>query len=651
MTLYRQLLTAVIVLFMLLYVVTILSMLRNSTGLLEQQMQVHAQDTANSLALSMTQAALGGEVATLDVMFNAVADRGYFYRIEFVDLEGHVLLERNFSVDLKVAPGWFVSLVSLEAPSASAEVTSGWTRLGRVNTYSYPGQAYATLWSLTVQQLIWFFCIVILVLLLAAMALRVLLRPLHRLEAQADAICNQQFPLQKNVPRTRELARVVEAMNRLSSRLKELFDHQLLQIQRLQERNFRDPVTKLSNRADFDAGMRGVISESGAGNGALMILSIANFERVNRLGSRADGNAVLYELGQRLKPLQKRYPGALLARRQGADFTVFIPGVSVEDGRELALELAELASGLSWEHQVDDPLIVHLGYTHHEHFSDPVALLREADAALRQAQLQHVSCWHEFSGEPPDLRMAHAPGEWPGLLARCLEKRQLLLEWQPMITKDHAVIGHEVYVRLQDGGEVFYPATFLPAAERYGSVPAIDRMMLETLAAAVDHEANGIIAVNLSGLSAADAAFGEWLPSFLSRHPLLAQRLVFEVPEYHLLPHGKDIVRLQQIMAPWGAGIAVDHFGRGSLAVKCLYSLPLRYLKLHRSFVRGIEHSAEQQAFVQALLQMVLVRDIPLYVEGVESAEEFSTLAGLGVTVMEGYHAGRPVPLPDSSSG
>lgn len=398
MTLYRQLLTAVIVLFLLLYSVNTLINIRSSADLVEQQMQVHAQDTANSLALSMTQAAHDGEVATIDTLFNAISDRGYFHRVEFVDLAGNILFEREFAMASRWAPGWFMRIVSLTVPTASAEVSSGWTRLGTVNIFSYPGQAYATLWAVTLRQLTWFFVMTALVLVLSMLALRVLLRPLQRVEQQADAICNQQFFEQEKLPRTRELARVVEAMNRMAHRLRELFEDQLAQISRLQEQRYRDPVTGLPNRADLDARLLALTAEEDRSSGAMMILSIVDFARVNELTNRSEGNAVLYELGIRLKRLQDHYPGLLVARRQGADFSLFAPGISRQEGRELAAELMLLAEGLPWTYQADNPLQVQVGYTHHESFSEPALLLTEADLALRQARLHGEAGWHEFSG-------------------------------------------------------------------------------------------------------------------------------------------------------------------------------------------------------------------------------------------------------------
>ncbi len=641
MTLYRQLLAAVIVLFLLLYSVNTLINIRSHADLVERQMQVHAQDTATSLALSMTQAAMDSDSATLETMFNAVSDRGYFQRIEFVDLKGNTVLEREFPLVVESVPDWFVRMIQLAAPPASAEVSSGWMRLGRVDVFSYPGQAYATLWSLTVRQLIWFLVVTLLVSLLSALALRVLLGPLDRVEAQARAICEQQFPVQERMPRTRELARVVEAMNRMARRLRQLFEGQLAQISRLQEQSFRDPVTGLSNRADFDARLQALAEDREEGGGALLILSVADFARVNRLAGGAEGNEVLRELGNRLRSATADSPELIVARRQGADFAIYAPGASAPRGHELAERLLARLVGVQWSGGSDDPLVVHGGLTCHSEFSSTAELLREADAALAQARLQAPNGWQEYREGSMRERTTPSPEQWRQILARCIEERRVTLAFQPLYSPDRTLVGQEVYVRLRDEDQLILPGVFLPAAERYGVVAAIDRLMLEALAAR-SIAGTGLVSVNLSGAAAADAEFRAWLTEFLVAHHALAARLVLEFAERHLTAHGEDIARLQKAVAAFGTRIAVDHFGRSSLALQQLHSLPLQYLKLHRSFVRGVDGSTDQQAFIHALVQMARAREIELHAEGVESAAEFEALQGLGVSAMEGYYLGAP---------
>ena len=167
MTLFRQLIIAIVLLFVCLYAGNTLVSLYNNQQLVAEQMHVHAQDTATSLGLSMTQAAQEKDIATMDTMFNAVSDSGYFQRIYFSDLDGNTLIDREFPVSLQGVPGWFVSFIDLPSNEGRAEVTSDWMQLGEVVVVSHPGQAYLKLWRVTTTQLVWFAVITLAVCLLS----------------------------------------------------------------------------------------------------------------------------------------------------------------------------------------------------------------------------------------------------------------------------------------------------------------------------------------------------------------------------------------------------------------------------------------------------------------------------------------------------
>ena len=253
MTLYRQLIIAVLGVLVLLYFGNLFVSFNNSKSLVAQQMQTHAQDAATSLAMSMTQATEGKDIATLNTMLNAVSDSGYYKQIYFVDMNGDTVLKREFPVLVEGVPQWFVNVMKLPDYEGSAEVASGWVILGKLVVVSHPGQAYQNLWRAMLMHLAWFSLIGVGSCIAAFFAVGVVLAPLREVESQANAICEQQFVQQSTLPKTRELSVVVQAMNRLSSRLEGLFHSQSDLISDLRNQSHTDIVTGLSNRTDFDA--------------------------------------------------------------------------------------------------------------------------------------------------------------------------------------------------------------------------------------------------------------------------------------------------------------------------------------------------------------------------------------------------------------
>ncbi|TNE83120.1 MAG: EAL domain-containing protein [Gammaproteobacteria bacterium] len=652
-TLFRQLIVAIVLLFICLYAGNTVVSLRNNQHLVADQMHVHAQDTATSLGLSMTQAAQDKDIATLDTMFNAVSDSGYYQRVYFTDLDGKVLIDRSFPVAIESVPAWFVSLVSLPESEGRAEVTSGWTQLGEVTVVSHPGQAYMKLWQVTTTQLIWFASITLGVCLLAYIALKWLLVPLARVEAQANEICEKRFVVQETIPKTRELGKVVEAMNRMALQLKHIFEEQLDLIGRLQKQSFQDEVTGLSNRADFDNRLMSFANdqEGGTHTGALSILALSDIACVNEYAGRQEGNAILRSIGEQLKQAVSEHPRAVVARRQGPEFSVFVPDVTPQEGEALAEGMFQSMQGISWLHNQKCPLRFHMGYTYSSHLSSGPEMLGEADIALRQAKLGSASRWIKFAdvtdGEVPVL--GKPLNDWESYLQQVIDNRLVALHFQPIYTVQgkKSLVAHEVFVRFLHGADLLAAGVVIPIAERLGLMPKLEQLVLESLASTHRQEGiEGKLCVNLSMASIKSPGFMKWLDTFLSSQRKLAAKLVFEVPEYAMKVDDAPLRALCDLLGKRHSSLGIDHFGLGAVAFGYLGSLPLHHLKVHRSFTRELDGNQDNQFYIKSLAGLIHNSGLQLWVEGVESEAEWAQLQPLGVDAAQGYFLGEPQVKP-----
>ncbi len=225
MTLYRQLIIFTLALFFILFTGTWLAKVESTRTFLADQLESHAQDTATSLALSITQYMIEKDMPTIESMINAVFDRGYYGSIQLSDVRGDVLIERNLDVSIENVPPWFIRWIRLEAPDASAGIMSGWNQAGSVYVKSHPGYAYKTLWEDVIRTTIWFVACGIFVLVAGSLGL-MLLKPLVLAEQQADAICRKEYEIQNAHRGPLSSRRVVEAMNRMTNKVKEMFEEQ-----------------------------------------------------------------------------------------------------------------------------------------------------------------------------------------------------------------------------------------------------------------------------------------------------------------------------------------------------------------------------------------------------------------------------------------
>lgn len=643
MTLFRQLIIAIVTLFVILYSVEV-GIVYQSRLLVEQQMKVHAQDTATSLALSMSQAASENDLVTLETLFNAISDSGYYQRIYFANLKKDVLVDRSFPVLVEGVPDWFIELIQIQPHEGKAEVSSGWEMLGELTVVSHPGQFYLRLWEENKKRLIWFSLVTLSVCILSAIALGIILRPLVRVERQANAICNKEFIIQDTLPGSRELKSVVLAMNRMAKQLKEIFDSQLNLIQQLQKNSLRDSVTGLSNRADFDARFDHLTSsDAGPVSGAVYILAIAKFDAVNDKAGRDEGNAILRRVGEVLEQTTGDNPNVLLARRQGPQFSLFVPDLIREDALLLARKIYDVVLTVEWKFQEQDPLIIHMGMCFSPEIENARDMLVEADLALKKAQNNgDVSSWMELGaaqgGDSIPLLSRPIP-EWRTLLEAELESQSLPIVFQPIFSSSRQLIGQEVFARLESEGRLITAGIFMPLVERFGLSVQFDQLVLNRvadLASAIPD--NQFICINLCTCSIQNDEFVSWLDKWLLHHPSLATQLIMEIPE-HAMRAIEPVRNLVQVLQKYKVRLGIDHFGLDSTAFGYLASLPLHHAKVHSSFIQEIDSKPDNRFYIESLAQIMRTRDILLMVEGVESQEEWETVVTLGIDAAQGVDA------------
>ena len=649
MTLYRQLTIAVLAALLLLYLESLAVSFNNTKSLVAQQMEANTQDAATSLAFSMSQTVTGNDIGMLESMLNKVSDSGHYRRIYFVDIKDNTVLERDFPVQVQGVPQWFANIMHLPDYQAEAEVTSDWVILGKLVVVSHPGQAYQNSWQALVRQLMWFSLLGVIIGVVAFLAVRRVVTPLRGIETQANEICEQRFVQQEALPKTRELRAVVVALNRLSSKLKALFDSQADLIGDLRQRSHIDVVTGLSNRTDFDARLNTFVSDEAETHcGALMIIALNNLGSINELAGRLEGNEVLRLLGLSLQRGLEDHEEALVARRQGAEFGLFVPDITEQEADALAASLILEASRISWQHQEQLPLSITMGFTYSNKVTNGPELLSEADMALHSIDIDNDEGWSKFSameaaGVPLVSRSAL---DWKKFIEQTIVDRAVELYIQPTVAvSNKQPLAFEVYARFRTTDDHQLTAgTVIPMVRRFGCSVALDQLVLEKLAETVP-EGSETLAVNICAESVRSTAFCEWLPTFLAANKELARRLVIEVSEQTLKTSKSDIRSFQNILARYDSGLAIDHFGLESSSFGYLASIPLRYLKVHRSFVRNIHLSRDNQFYVKALAQLARTREIQIVVEGVETEAEWSVLSALNIDSAQGFLLGHPQAL------
>jgi diguanylate cyclase (GGDEF)-like protein len=649
MTLYRQLIVIIISLFTACFLISVTISTGNLRSFLGEQLESHAQDTATSLGLSLSPYMQSNDTAVMSAMVDAIFDRGYYRTISVTAVNGESLIERSNPATSKGVPSWFVDYIDLRLPAAEAMVMSGWKQAATVVVTSHPGYAYQELWDNCLDTFLLFSLMAVAAILLGILAVHLLLKPLKRVEEQAEAICHQHFVIQEKLPRTRELRRVVEAMNRLASKINEIFMEQSSSTEQLREQAYKDPVTGLGNRRYFDRQLQASLeSREESSEGTILLLELSQLEQVNTTSGYQAGDMLLHRAAELIQKRLAEFSTYFVSRISGAGFGIVVEAINSQEADALANALVRDLLQLHTENLVEDSNIAHIGSAMWESGDCMSDVLAEADNALRAAQAMGNNGWHRH--EPTDEAPHSIPGaaQWYSRLKQAIGSASATLCVQPVLEftgSGDKVLHKEIFLRLPDeNGRYITAGVFMPMAERTGLAAELDRLaigkLLDYLSANPTDSSR--YAVNLAATSLHNPAFVEWLCGQLQANPECGRRIAFEFPESGVLGNIPNTFTVVDRLSALGCDCGIDHFGRNFNSFGYLRSLRVRYLKIDGGYTRNINRETDNQFFVRSLADTAHSVDIRVFTEAVESEKELDAIRLLNVDGVQGYLVGKP---------
>lgn len=649
MTLYRQLLLFTLFLFSILLFGVWIEKLYSTRTFLVNQLESHAQDTATSLGLSLSPVLAEGDISSVDTMMNAVFDRGYYRRITLEDVYGKVVTERVLKVEYEGVPDWFVELIPVKTPVADALIMAGWNQAGKLYVESHPGYAYKTLWETAVRISGYFFSACLLVLAFGALGLNMLLKPLKRVEQQAEAICKKEYSIQQDLPRTRELRRVVISMNRMTAKVKDMFAEQAKVAEKLRRNAYSDVLTGLGNRRYMNGQVEAHLEKaSDADFGGFILVQVIDLQEINKQNGFEIADKLLKRIADTIKKATSSASKVVLARLTGGDFAIFLPDMSSSDITEIVELLHENMGKISSENIIDRKELSNIGCAFYERKTSFPQLLSEADSALQAAKQKGPNKW-VLTTIAPDDNVAKGQLWWKDTLERVLESRAVVLYDQPVVdSKSPEVILHrEVLARISlQPDEVVSAGVFVPMAQRFGLISLLDQLVVSLL---FEHIERGNtfnrVAVNVSPASLADSEFVEWILYKLKTLRKSSSTIIFELAEYGAVQNLEVVKAFSHEVRKLGHAIGLDHFGQSFSHFGYLKSLKPEYVKIDRGFTKELEtetSSGDSEFFIDALCSVAHSLDIKVIAEGVEKSEQVDALVELNIDALQGYLFGKP---------
>ncbi len=432
---------------------------------------------------------------------------------------------------------------------------------------------------------------------------------------------------------------------------RDISDHRR-RIEQLEHQARHDGLTGLGNRSAFEDRLRR-LHEDARANGhthALLYLDLDHFKVVNDTHGHPVGDRLLCEIAGLL--LARVRDRDLVARLGGDEFGILLEHCTMHDAEALGQTLVQAIDchRFVWNgHSFRVSASIGLTTITRERKSCE-EVLSFADAACYvakdngrngvQAYFGGVRC----TGKRKEL-------DWVNRLHAALEQNRFRLFYQRILPV--AFRGEREYRELllrliDEDGQQVSPAEFLPVAERYDLMPAIDRWVLDRLRqslASLPPSARRFkthYAMNLSGASLSDSAFREQLIETVE-HPAFEHiELCFEITESAAVRDMDRAVSLMERLRRTGCRIALDDFGQGMSSFAYLKHLPIDYLKIDGALVRQMHTDERDFRIVEAINQMAQHLGFRTVAEFVEQPAILERLAQLGVDFAQGFHLHRP---------
>ena len=424
--------------------------------------------------------------------------------------------------------------------------------------------------------------------------------------------------------------------------------------ERLRWQAAHDALTGLPNRREFEHCLGKLVAEAHAldAKHVLLYIDLDQFKIINDTCGHSAGDALLKRLASQIKARLRR--NDVLARLGGDEFGVLLADCSIEDGRELVegLRAAVTSQRFEWEGKAFETTCS-IGYVAITRTSPSAAqLMSNADAACYVAKDKGRNRTQEYFGGK-DCTRKRLEMEWAVRITQALDGERFALYYQtiaPVTDTQRLPVQREILLRMIDeNGEIVPPAQFIPAAEKYNLMTAIDRFVvrkvLDWLAANPAEAVRYVWSINLSGQSLGDEAFLGFIAAELKRTQVAGERLCFEITETAAIA---DLARAQRFIAELKqlrCRFALDDFGSGMASYGYLKNLPVDTIKIDGGFIKGMVNDAIDQVMVESIHRVARLMGIRTVAEFVEDAAIFARLKTIGVDYAQGFYVHRPEPL------
>jgi len=629
MSLYKQLWLAVILLMTLAFSGSFLLATKSAQNYLSEQLQLKNFDNATSLALSLSQQ---NDPVLRELLITAQFDNSHYEFIRLMDPTGSVLVEHG-SDKTVFAPTWFMSIFPIEATPGIAQVTNGWQQIGTLSLKSDSRFAYGEMWVSTQLMFLYFLAGALFSGLIGNRLLKVILKPLNDVVDQSKAIGERRFITIKE-PKTLEYRLLVQSMNNLSGRVKQLLDTEGGSLQELRKEAETDSITGLLNREAFMQQLSSLLNQGNENTeGSLVLLRLQHLAELNRSEGRDVIDSLLQNIGASLNDLADQCEGSMAGRLNGSDFVLLLPGC--EQTEKTAQRIHEDIQRIATQMQLENPLTIPAAASIYSSEDSLPLLMTRIDAALASAEQEQRSCLKmaDIHGTVPETCTLEC---WHKLIASTIENQNCELITTPVTDASKQILHMRALpqIHTETGEKVSYQELH-PWLSRLKLSPQLDLQVMERALASLNDTPQPL-SVSFSAQLLDDENSQRALFTMLKAAPKKATQLRIGFPEYGAYQHLESLQNLCSELQTLGCRVGIEQVGPDIASIGNLSGLGVDYVMVDEMSIHDINDNNARQIFLRGLCSISHSIGLSVIADGVRTEDEWRTAIKLGIDACTG---------------
>ncbi|MBU0719972.1 diguanylate cyclase [bacterium] len=632
MTLFKQI-ALMLSLFLIIILATVLTLnFKSANQAVQDRLYEDAKNTASSLSLSLGSA--NGDVSMMSTMINANFDSGNYKYISLVDVEDTLLYERKAEIKQIDVPSWFTKTVIIIAPVASANVSAGWNQVGMLNVQSDVGYAYLQLYTIFKNLLISFTILSFIGLLILNLLLHTILKPLKKVQLQAEAVIRNEFIIQEDIPYTKEFRDVVLGMNNMVSKVKAMFDKGNEELKRQKELEYTDSITKLKNRKYLIDKLPEYLKIDASSKGGInMMVALSGVIEANETIGHREVDKLFVAIADIFKAHASNYENSLVCRMNGTEFTILLPECS--DKEALAL-----AKGIS--HSTRDAILacgldaactyLSIGLYEYNYKQNIGQLLSLSDNALAQAKFNKKHIHLDKSEHAVEVMGKEA---WRKIINEALQSDKFgFVSYGVVDTKVKKIAHHALSLTMKaEDGTIYSYGQFMASANQAGLSSSIYTNILSMMFKKPDMKLkNSICSLRLPFEFLDDIGTYDRLVTLFTQYAArLPFKLIIEMPDKLVRKNSQQIKLYKSLFQTYKIEMGVYEFIGESPDYQYLQDLRPIYLKGEASYFLSQNE--------QSLSALRLITDsvgISLIAVGVMDTKTLSKLQKKDIRIIQG---------------